>query len=47
MEHARDKEPNGMPSLSNMTAKAIEILSKNPKGFVLMVSWTRFGKRDF
>lgn len=37
MEHARDKGPSGMPSLTTMTTKAIEILKKNQNGFLLMV----------
>lgn len=36
-EHDRAKDLAGEPSLSEMTAKAIEVLQKNPKGFVLMV----------
>ncbi len=35
----RDKEKE--PSLAEMTAKAIEILSSNPKGFVLMVEGSK------
>ncbi|HEU4431342.1 MAG TPA: alkaline phosphatase [Myxococcota bacterium] len=33
----RAKDTAGEPSLSEMTEKAIQILSKNPRGFVLMV----------
>jgi alkaline phosphatase len=33
----RQKDPAGEPSLSEMTAKAIDILSKNKKGYFLMV----------
>lgn len=36
-DHERETGPAGMPSLANMTGKAIEILSKNRKGFVLVV----------
>lgn len=36
-DHERDTGPKGMPSLANMTSKAIEILSKNRKGFILVV----------
>lgn len=36
-EHDRAKDIAGEPSLSEMTQKAIEILQKNPKGYVLMV----------
>ena len=36
-EHDRTQDIAGEPSLSEMTAKAIEVLQKNPKGFVLMV----------
>lgn len=38
MEHERDRGAEGMPSLSNMTAKAVEVLRRNEKGFVLVVS---------
>lgn len=37
MNHARDKSPDGQPSLANMTSKTIDILSENAKGFVLVV----------
>ncbi|XP_066973442.1 alkaline phosphatase-like isoform X1 [Macrobrachium rosenbergii] len=33
----RNKGPSGDPSLAEMTVKAIQILSKNPHGFFLMV----------
>lgn len=33
----RDKGPNGSPSLTNMTEKAVKILSKNKNGFLLVV----------
>ena len=36
-EADRKRGPNGEPSLSEMTRKAIEILKKNDKGFFLMV----------
>ncbi|MGE0445852.1 MAG: alkaline phosphatase [Vicinamibacterales bacterium] len=36
-EHDRSGDPAGEPSLTEMTAKAIDILSRNPRGFVLMV----------
>ena len=36
-EHDRAKDIAGEPSLSEMTAKAIDVLQKNPRGFVLMV----------
>ena len=36
-EHDRAKDKAGEPSLSEMTSKAIDILSKNKKGFFLMV----------
>lgn len=32
-----DRDPNMDPSLTEMTEKAIQILSKNPKGFFLFV----------
>jgi alkaline phosphatase len=40
-EHDRSKDKGGEPSLSEMTAKAIEMLSRNPKGFFLMVEGGR------
>lgn len=40
MEHQRDKSLEGMPSLRNMTEKAIEILQRDPDGYVLVVSIT-------
>ena len=36
-EHDRPKDKAGEPSLSEMTAKSIDILSKNKNGFFLMV----------
>ena len=36
-EHDRAGDPGGEPSLTEMTAKAIDILSQNPRGFVLVV----------
>ncbi|SEQ00530.1 alkaline phosphatase [Solimonas aquatica] len=36
-----DRDPASEPSLSQMTAKAIDIVSKNPKGFFLMVEGGR------
>ena len=36
-EHDRLSDTGGEPSLTEMTAKAIDILSKNKKGYVLMV----------
>ncbi|MFN2238864.1 MAG: alkaline phosphatase [Thermoanaerobaculia bacterium] len=36
-EHDRAPGPDGEPSLTEMTLKAIQILSKNPKGYFLMV----------
>jgi alkaline phosphatase len=36
-EGDRDKGANGMPSLQQMTLKALQILSKNPEGFLLVV----------
>lgn len=38
MEHERDRGAEGMPSLSNMTAQALQVLRRNEKGFVLVVS---------
>ncbi|MBK7935291.1 MAG: alkaline phosphatase [Acidobacteria bacterium] len=36
-EYDRAKDPAGEPSLSEMTAKSIDILANNKKGYVLMV----------
>lgn len=36
-EHDRPMDAGGEPSLTEMTTKAIDILAKNPRGFVLMV----------
>jgi alkaline phosphatase len=36
-EHDRPGDAGGEPSLSEMTAKAMDILSRNPKGYFLMV----------
>ncbi|MFQ5534612.1 MAG: alkaline phosphatase [Sphingomonadales bacterium] len=36
-EADRARDPEGQPSLSEMTARAIDILSKNPNGYFLMV----------
>lgn len=36
-EHDRAKDRAGEPSLSEMTTKAIDIVSNNPKGFFLMI----------
>jgi alkaline phosphatase len=40
-ESDRAEDPAGEPSLSEMTAKALAILSRNPRGFVLMVEGGR------
>ncbi len=37
----RGQDPAGEPSLSEMTGKALEILSRNPRGFILMVEGGR------
>ncbi|KAI4456848.1 alkaline phosphatase [Holotrichia oblita] len=37
MDHARDRSLSGMPSLANMTEKAIQVLQKNENGYILMV----------
>lgn len=40
-EADRNEDQGGEPSLSDMTAKAIKVLQKNPKGFFLMVEGGR------
>lgn len=40
-EYDRPKDSAGEPSLSEMTSKAIDVLSKNKKGYVLMVEGGR------
>jgi alkaline phosphatase len=40
-ESERADDPAGEPSLSEMTAKAIELLARNPRGYVLMVEGGR------
>lgn len=40
-EYERSLDPASEPSLSEMTAKAIELLSRNPKGYVLVVEGGR------
>lgn len=40
-EHDRPKDKGGEPSLAEMTSKAIDVLSKNRKGFFLMVEGGR------
>jgi alkaline phosphatase len=37
MDYARDKSPKGMPSLANMTQKGLDILAKNPRGYIFVV----------
>lgn len=41
MEYSVDRDTNKEPALVEMAAKAIEILSKNPKGYFLMVEGGR------
>ncbi|XP_055906923.1 alkaline phosphatase isoform X1 [Eupeodes corollae] len=36
-DHERDSGPKGMPSLKDMTLKALEVLKTKPKGFLLVV----------
>ncbi|XP_060521962.1 alkaline phosphatase-like [Cylas formicarius] len=36
-DYERDRGPQGMPSLTNMTEKAIRLLEKNENGYLLMV----------
>ncbi|MCP9495591.1 MAG: alkaline phosphatase [Pyrinomonadaceae bacterium MAG19_C2-C3] len=40
-EHDRAKDTAGEPSLSEMTAKAIDMLARNPRGYFLMVEGGR------
>ena len=40
-EYDREKDKAGEPSLAEMTDKAIDILSKNPEGFLLMIEGGR------
>lgn len=37
MEYEADRDHDNEPSIAEMTTKAIEILSKNTKGFFLLV----------
>lgn len=39
MEHARNKTPDGMPSLEDMTLAAVKVLQKNKNGFLLVVGY--------
>lgn len=41
MSYNADRDPAKEPSLAEMTSKAIDILSKNPKGYFLMVEGGR------
>lgn len=41
MEYSVDRDPKKEPTLVEMTAKALEILKKNPKGYFLMVEGGR------
>ena len=41
MSYELDRDPTKEPSLSQMTAKSIDVLSKNPNGFFLMVEGGR------
>ncbi len=41
MSYELDRDPAKEPSLAQMTAKSIDILAKNPKGFFLMVEGGR------
>ena len=36
-EQQRNKDPDGTPSLQDLTKKAIQILQKNEEGFFLLV----------
>lgn len=46
MAYYHDQEKDGDPSLTDMTEKAIEILSKNPNGFFLFVEGGRIGMKN-
>jgi len=37
MSHESDRDPNREPSLAQMTGRALDVLMKNPAGFVLVV----------
>ena len=41
MSYNVDRDPSKEPSLAEMTSKAIDVLSKNPKGYFLMVEGGR------
>ena len=41
MSYELDRDPVREPSLAQMTAKAIEVLAKQPKGFFLMVEGSK------
>ncbi len=41
LDYEIDRDPTEQPSLSDMTRKAIELLSKHPDGFFLMVEGSR------
>ena len=41
MSYDLDRDPNREPSLTQMTAKAMDVLSKNPKGYFLVVEGGR------
>lgn len=36
-DHERNRNSSGMPSLRQMTEKAVQVLLKNAKGFILVV----------
>ena len=40
-DHDRPKDKAGEPSLAEMADKAIDILAKNPEGFVLLIEGGR------
>ncbi len=40
-EHDRRQDAAGEPSLAEMTGKAIDILAKNPEGYLLLVEGGR------
>ena len=44
MDYESDRDPEKQPSLAEMTELAIKVLSKNKKGYALLVEGGRIGK---